>query len=164
MQTFIFLGYRIDFTYTTFLCPSIRRLNLLLLENICLATRRYFWVSAEVWGNRLFSRAGCLVISQALASPRAVPVAWASEIRGIWRFFCGCWVCGGIVRSGRNYFRPYLSIPRVCHSGAAYELKFSYYFQYIIVPNCFHSFIVFIAFFSILSLCVDYNKDHWLLR
>ena len=28
-----------------------------------------------------------------------------------------------------NYFRPYLSIPRVCHRGAAYQWKFSYYFE-----------------------------------
>ena len=27
----------------------------------------------------------------------------------------------------RKYFRPYLSIPRVCHRGAAYQWKFSYY-------------------------------------
>ena len=60
--------------------------EVLFLEKICLATRRYFLVSSEVcWEDkrsftlvvpaaRLFSRAVCLAISQALASPRSVPV------------------------------------------------------------------------------------------
>ena len=33
-----------------------------------------------------------------------------------------------LLRIRGNYFRPYLSIPRVCHRGAAYQWKFSYYF------------------------------------
>ena len=32
-----------------------------------------------------------------------------------------------LLRIRGNYFRPYLSIPRVCHRGAAYRWKFSYY-------------------------------------
>ena len=31
-----------------------------------------------------------------------------------------------LLRIRGNYFRPYLSIPRVCHRGAAYRWKFSY--------------------------------------
>ena len=31
-----------------------------------------------------------------------------------------------LLRIRGNYFRPYLSIPRVCHRGAAYQWKFSY--------------------------------------
>ena len=31
-----------------------------------------------------------------------------------------------LLRIRGNYFRPYLSIPRVCHRGAAYRRKFSY--------------------------------------
>ena len=31
-----------------------------------------------------------------------------------------------LLRIRENYFRPYLSIPRVCHRGAAYRRKFSY--------------------------------------
>ena len=33
-----------------------------------------------------------------------------------------------LLRIRGNYFRPYLSIPRVCHRGAAYQWKFSYHF------------------------------------
>ena len=32
-----------------------------------------------------------------------------------------------LLRIRENYFRPYLSIPSVCHRGAAYRWKFSYY-------------------------------------
>ena len=32
-----------------------------------------------------------------------------------------------LLRIRGNYFRPYLSIPRVCHRGAAYQWKFSCY-------------------------------------
>ena len=31
-----------------------------------------------------------------------------------------------LLRIRGNYFRPYISIPRVCHRGAAYRWKFSY--------------------------------------
>ena len=35
-----------------------------------------------------------------------------------------------LLRIRGNYFRPYLSIPRVCHRGAAYQWKFSYYIPF----------------------------------
>ena len=34
-----------------------------------------------------------------------------------------------LLRIRGNYFRPYLGIPRVYHRGAAYQWKFSYYFE-----------------------------------
>ena len=37
-----------------------------------------------------------------------------------------------LLRIRGNYFRPYLSIPRVCHRGAAYQWKFSYYFRWYV--------------------------------
>ena len=37
-----------------------------------------------------------------------------------------------LLRIRGNYFRPYLSIPRVCHRGAAYQWKFSYNFTCVL--------------------------------
>ena len=38
-----------------------------------------------------------------------------------------------LLRIRGNYFRPYLSIPRVCHRGAAYQWKFSYFWRLSVI-------------------------------
>ena len=40
-----------------------------------------------------------------------------------------------LLRIHGNYFHPYLSLPRVCHKGAAYQWKFSYYQHLVNQPT-----------------------------
>ena len=61
-----------------------------------------------------------------------------------------------LLRIRGNYFRPYLSIPRVCHRGAAYQWKFSHNFAralrfpYISLPSL-HDYNVKLPQFHVLS-------------
>ena len=132
-QTSVFQGYIIDFTYTAFLVSLDTKVklasfqeNMLSHKTVFLSLCRSLWEDKLLYtlvpAARLFSRAACLAISLGTGvskscSRRVSFWDWGeyddfSEVVGL---------VAAVRRSGRNYFRPYLSIFRVCHRGAAYQ-------------------------------------------